>query len=64
MQVKVNTSKCSGHGRCFAVAPHVYRLNGDGYNDTPNPVVKEGLEEQARKGAKACPERAITIVEE
>ena len=64
MQVKVNTSKCSGHGRCFAVAPGVYRLNRDGYNDTPDPVVKPGLEEEARKGAKACPERAITIVEE
>jgi ferredoxin len=64
MQVKVNTSKCSGHGRCLAVAPHVYQLNSDGYNDTPNPMVKKGLEEEARKGAKACPERAIAIVEE
>jgi ferredoxin len=64
MQVRVNTSKCSGHGRCFAVAPHVYRLNRDGYNDTPNPVVEAGLEEEARRGAKACPERAITLVEE
>jgi ferredoxin len=64
MLVRVNTSKCSGHGRCFAVAPKVYQLTPDGYTDTPNPAVKPGLEEEARKGAKACPERAIEIVEE
>jgi len=64
MRVKVNTSMCSGHARCVAVAPHVFTLNDDGYNVTPESVVPAGYEQEARRGAMACPERAITIIED
>ena len=64
MRIKVNTTLCSGHARCVAVAPRVYVLNDDGYNVTAEMVVAPGLEEEARRGARACPERAITVVEE
>ena len=64
MRFKVNTSLCSGHARCVAVASDVYKLNEDGYNETPEGEVAPGLEDIARRGAKACPERAITIIED
>jgi ferredoxin len=43
------------------VAPEVYELDDLGYNVTAVKEVPPGLEEQARKGALACPEQAITI---
>jgi ferredoxin len=64
MRIKVDTGLCSGHARCVAVAPDVYVLNDDGYNVTPEIEVAKGREEQARRGARACPELAITVVED
>ena len=64
MRIIVDTNKCSGHARCIAVAPKAYELNSDGYNVTPEMEVPKDLEEEARRGARSCPERAITIVED
>lgn len=64
MRIIVDISKCSGHARCVAVAPNAFRLNDDGYNVTPETTVPPELEAEARRGARACPERAITIVED
>ena len=64
MRIKVDTSRCVGHARCFAIAPEVYELNDDGYNVTEERDVAPQLELAARRGAKACPERVITIIEE
>jgi ferredoxin len=64
MRIKVDTSICSGHARCVAVAPNVYELNSDGYNQMAETAVRPGFEDEARRGARACPERAITVVED
>jgi ferredoxin len=64
MRIKVDVARCSGHARCIAVAPNVYELNSDGYNEMPETEVAAGLEDQARRGARACPERAIAIVDD
>jgi len=64
MRIIVDTKKCSGHARCVAVAPNVYVLNSDGYNVTPEMEVPAGKEAEAQRGARACPERAITIVDD
>jgi ferredoxin len=62
MKAKVS-SLCSGHGRCYVLYGAVYEADDVGYN-----LHREGefevpadLEEQARKGARVCPERAISI---
>jgi ferredoxin len=54
---------CQGHGRCEAMAPEVYTLDDNGYLATAVIEVAPGLEAQAKLGAEACPEQAITIVE-
>jgi ferredoxin len=64
MKIRVIEGKCSGHARCAAVAPEIFLLNDDGYleiAETNIPADQEGL---ARRGARACPERAIEIVED
>jgi ferredoxin len=61
MRVSVDPSKCTGHARCFAMAPAVYELDDDGYCAVDNKVVPPELEAEAERGAAACPERAITV---
>lgn len=61
MKVSLDTEKCTGHARCNATAPQVYDLDDDGYCAIKELVVPAGLEEAARVGAAACPERALSI---
>ena len=63
MRVQVDRSRCQGHARCWAEVPELYLLDDDGYSAVDDVEVPPGLEEAARRGADACPERAIAIVE-
>ena len=66
MKVIIDPELCTGHNRCSSVAPDIYTLDSDGYNaQTGVPLdVPAGREEAARLGARMCPERAITILED
>ncbi len=67
MRVHIDGETCTGHGRCAKYAPNVFRLDEiDGYNaDRGTTItVPEGEEKNATMGRKACPERAITVVDE
>jgi ferredoxin len=62
MKVTVDKSLCSGHARCYATSPEVFDIDDIGYvvvDETK--AVPADLEDAARDGANACPERAITI---
>jgi ferredoxin len=62
MKVTVDKSLCSGHARCHATSPEVFDIDDIGYvvvDETK--AVPADLEDAARDGANACPERAITI---
>jgi ferredoxin len=61
MKVTIDTAKCVGHARCNALAPDVYALDDDGYALPFDGEIPVELEAQARDGADACPERAITV---
>ena len=61
--MQVDRSRCQGHARCWAEAPDLYLLDDDGYSTVDDVEVLPGLEDRARRGAAACPERAINIVE-
>jgi ferredoxin len=61
MRIEVDPDACTGHGRCWSLAPEAYDADDDGYCSTRGLDVPPELEEQARKGAASCPERAITL---
>jgi ferredoxin len=62
VKVVVDLALCVGHARCEAVAGAVYRTDDAG-NVTPvEGVVPRDLESVALRGARACPERAISIL--
>jgi ferredoxin len=64
MKVLVDVAKCQGHARCVAVAPSLFELNSDGFNDQPEWPVPEGQEALARRAVNACPERVLKLSEE
>ena len=68
MKVAINGERCSGHGRCYSLAPDVYTSDEVGYNsekDSGVPIeVVPGKEAVARLGAEMCPERAIAILDD
>jgi len=64
MKIKADNKLCSGHARCAAVAPEIFLLDDDGYiaiTELEVPPEKAAL---ARRGVRACPERALSIVED
>jgi ferredoxin len=66
MKIRIDETRCSGHGRCFVLAPEVYDLDDDGYNvDRGSTIdVSAELEKKALIGVKNCPEAAIIPVED
>lgn len=65
MRYFVDKALCSGHGRCEAVAPTVYRLDDEGYNEQVGQFVDvpPGSREAAHEGAWSCPDAAIRVFE-
>ncbi|MFC8435309.1 ferredoxin [Streptomyces sp. NPDC057253] len=67
MKVVVDPRLCSGHARCHATAPEVFELDDLGYSalaSSGEVLVAPEHEEAARDGARACPERAITLIDQ
>ena len=61
MKIRIDTARCTGHGRCYTLAPAVYGPDDDGHSELVSDAVGTDLHEQARLGARNCPEDAITI---
>lgn len=64
MRVRVDRERCTGHGRCYALAPEVFEADDDGYCVIPTEAVPDAQSEAARRGALNCPEDAIEIVDD
>ncbi len=62
VRIIVDSERCTGHGRCYTIAPEVYEPDDDGYcQHLPGPAPPE-LRDRAVLGAANCPEDAITVV--
>jgi ferredoxin len=61
MRVSVDLDACTGHGRCYALAPDVFAPDDRGHCLILVEDVPPELEAQARAGESNCPERAITV---
>jgi len=64
MRVHVDSERCQGHNRCYALAPELFDVDDYGYaHEVHDGVVPDSLEDQARLAEANCPERAISISE-
>jgi ferredoxin len=64
MRVHVDTEKCQGHNRCYAIAPELFDVDDYGNaHELHDGAVPQALEDKARNAAANCPEFAIEITE-
>ena len=64
LKIIADRSKCQGHARCYALAPDIFALNEEGYIDFDERVIATDREKRARQAVRACPENALTLIEE
>ena len=64
MKILVDRERCTGHGRCYTLAPDVYEPDDDGYCLEQVTPVPPALKERALLGAANCPEDAITVIDD
>ena len=63
MRVEIDAERCTGHGRCYTLAPEIFDCDDRGLG-----LVKGGgeigpeLEKSARSAVANCPEQAITLI--
>jgi len=63
MKIIADKTRCAGHARCATVSETLFELDDNGYIRFTARTVPEGLEELARRGIRACPERALKLVD-
>jgi ferredoxin len=65
MKVHVDSDKCQGHNRCYALAPELFDVDDFGMSMViGDGTVPAGLEDKARLAVANCPEYAVTITED
>lgn len=64
MKIRIDKAACVGNARCWAVSEELFPLDDDGYIAIEEFEVPAGKEDLARRGARACPERVIQVVED
>ena len=64
MKIHVDPERCTGHGRCYALAPHVFDADDHGHCVLLVAEVPPTHQREARAAVVNCPEDAIAISEE
>ena len=65
MKVHVDSDKCQGHNRCYAIAPELFDVDDLGYASAKaDGVVPVELEGKAKLAAANCPEYAVILDDE
>ena len=65
LRIDIDLDRCSGHGRCYMLAPDVFDADDEGWPVTiDNPAISaEEHAAEARTAVGSCPESAITVTE-
>jgi ferredoxin len=64
MKLTVRADRCTGHGRCYTVAPQLLDFDDEGYVTARGHVVDVPPEQAsaAQDAASTCPEGAIELI--
>jgi ferredoxin len=65
VRLSVDTALCSGHGRCYTLAPGLLEDDDEGYVTVRGQEIAVPADQvdDARNAAGTCPERAIALIE-
>jgi ferredoxin len=61
LRIELDGEACTGHGRCYEIAPDVFTDDDHGHCVLTLAVVPPGLADDARRAVANCPERALRI---
>ena len=63
MKLTIDAAMCTGHGRCYSLAPDLLSYDDEGFVTERGTTVEvpAGMEASARDAALSCPEGAIAI---
>jgi ferredoxin len=61
---RIDSAICSGHGRCYTLAPDVYEPDDEGFGVVKMTAIPPDLQDAVMRGIQNCPERAISVVME
>ena len=61
MRVRIDPDVCTGHGRCYSLAPEVVEPDDYGHGKVILEDVPEDLRAKAELGVQNCPEHAISV---
>lgn len=62
-RIRIDNDICTGHGRCYMLAPDLFETDDSGYGVVTRSDVPDELLDQAESARQNCPERAIFIDE-
>lgn len=63
MRVRLDAGRCTGHGRCYTLAPNVFDADDEGRCVLRTPQVAPAHEREARAAVLNCPEDALALSE-
>jgi ferredoxin len=63
VKVRIDTDACTGHGRCYTLAPEVFDSDDSGHGFVISEELSDELRAKAMVGVQNCPEQAISIVD-
>lgn len=65
MKVVIDHEACTGHGRCYTLESELFVDDEAGYGQViGDGTVSDEMLDSARRAVRACPERAISIIED
>ena len=63
MRIRVDPDKCTGHARCYGLAPELFDVDDYGLSSVVDGgAVPVELEDKARLAIANCPEYAIEVL--
>ena len=66
MKIRVDAEQCTGHGRCYRLAPDLLTYDDEGYVSIRGQAIEvpDDQLEFAGEAEGTCPEGAITLIED
>lgn len=61
MKVRVDYTKCTGHGVCESLVPSMFELDDQGNLTLRSEVVPDELRDQVRSAVERCPTEALSV---
>jgi ferredoxin len=66
VKIRVDEGQCTGHGRCYRLAPDLLTYDDEGYVSIRGQAIEvpDGQVEFAEEAEGTCPEGAITLIDD